>query len=264
LALPVQTHTQTDPAPETAPKAQHEPAPDRDLGALPVGEQDIVVRLGQMPADIAAPLLRARLPALTPQALLALIMTTGEPHHRLIASREGLDWRVVKALLRLQNPRVLLALLGNRTLEFDDEDEAFLAARALGDPDVRAAVMAHPRLRAAHARLDIGEPLSQLNLRLLTRLRAGSTGGFTREATRRLDLDAERLWRRLHSGSATPLALLACALGFDRAAFRRILAHWQAVHGGQPPLPDAFKALVLSIFDLSPAAARARLKAGLS
>ncbi|HWU48926.1 MAG TPA: DUF2336 domain-containing protein [Asticcacaulis sp.] len=262
MALPAHLNPDLAPAPVTPAAPLRASSPDIP-SALPVAEQDLIVRLGQMPAEIAAPLLKARMPALTPQALLALIMATGEAHHRLIAGRAGLDWRVVKALLRTQRNSVLLALLGNTTVEFDAEDEAFLATRALGDSEMRAAVLAHPRLKAAQARLDIGEPLSQMNLRLLSRLRAGSTGGFTREAARRLDLDAESLWRRLHSGSVTPLALLACALGFDRAAFRRILAHWQAVHGGQPPLPDALKALILSIFDLTPGAALTRLKSAL-
>lgn len=262
MALPA--HPSADlpeaPIPEAPPRAA---TPPQGAGALPVSEQELVVRLGQMPAAIAAPLLRAPMPALTPQALLALIMATGEAHHRLIAARKGLDWRVAKALLRTGRDGVILILLDNGGVDFDAEDEAFLAARALESPEVRAAVLAHPRLKTAHAQLNAGEPLSQANLRLLARLRAGSSGGFTREAAKRLDLDADALWRRLHAGSVTPLALLACALGFDRAAFGRILGHWQAVHGG-PPLPEAPRALILSVFDLTPDAALRRLRAGLT
>jgi len=103
----------------------------------------------------------------------------------------------------------------------------------------------------------------QDNLRLLARLRGGSTGGFTRAAARRLDLDSETLWRALHGGSAIPLALLACALGFDRAVFGRILGAWQGVHGSPPSPPESARPLILSIFRLTPPQALERLRAGL-
>ncbi|MDI7774935.1 DUF2336 domain-containing protein [Asticcacaulis sp. EMRT-3] len=230
---------------------------------LPVAVQDLVVRLCQMPLDLAAPLLRAHLPALTPQALLALIMVTGEAHHRLIAARPGLDWRVIKALLRTQRDTVVLALIANSTLDFDAEDQVFIATRAAGNEEVRAAVFSHPGLHHARAQLATDAHLSQDNLRLMARLRGGDAAGFTRDSARRLGCDTYRLWRALQGPSAVPLALTVCALSFDRAAFGRMLAGWQAAHCGAPLVKEAQKPLLLSVFDLSPEEALRRLRAGL-
>lgn len=101
---------------------------------------------------------------------------------------------------------------------------------------------------------------AQANLRLMARLRGGLSGGFTRGAAARFGVDPQTLWRHLHSGSVVPLALVTCALGLDRAIFPRILADWQALHGG-PALPEAAKPLILSVFDLKPDEALQRLKA---
>lgn len=232
--------------------------PGRDLIRT---DEDLVVRLCRMPVDLAAPLLRASLPTLTPQALLALIVSTGEAHHLLIAGRPHLDWRVVKALLRTQSDKVLVALAANPTLDFDDDDQAFMARRALENPAVRAAVLSHPALTFAKTqlRLQRGEDVSHSNLKLLALLRGGETAGFVREMARRLSFDIAALSQALTSASPVPLALTMCAAGLDRALFQHLLSLWQKAHSGQPHMAEGQRALILSVFNLTPAAARQKL-----
>lgn len=230
-------------------------------GDLIRSDEDLVVRLCRMPVDLAAPLLRASLPTLTPQALLALIVSTGEAHHLLIASRPHLDWRVVKALLRTQSDKVMVALTANLTLDFDDDDQAFMARRALENPLVRAAVLRHQGLIFAKAqlRLQRGEDVSHSNLKLLALLRGGETAGFVREMARRLSFDTAALSQALTAASPVPLALVMCAAGLDRALFQHLLSLWQAAHDGQPYMAESQRALILSVFNLTPAAARQKL-----
>lgn len=232
--------------------------PGRDLIRT---DEDLVVRLCRMPVDLAAPLLRASLPTLTPQALLALVVATGETHHLLIAGRPHLDWRVVKALLRTQSDKVLVVLVTNPTLDFDDDDQAFMARRALENPAVRAAVLSHPALAFAKAqlRLQRDEDISHSNLKLLALLRGGETAGFVREMARRLSFDMAALSQALTSASPVPLALTMCAAGLDRALFQHLLSLWQKAHSGQPYMAEGQRALILSVFNLSPAAARQKL-----
>ncbi len=226
-------------------------------------DRDLVVRLCQMPVHMAAHLLRASLPALDTQALLALIAATGEPHHRLVAQRPGLDWRVIKALLRSNSDEVLLALAENHGLDFDDEDQALLARMAGDRVMLRAAILANPALAkaGAHVKLNIDDGLSHKNLKLVKLLRAGQSNAFVLEAARRLDWEPTRLQRVLIGNSAAPLALLLCALGLDRIVFVNLIAAWQAAHDGQPLVTPAHQPFLLSVFNLKPDAALQKLSA---
>jgi hypothetical protein len=226
-------------------------------------DEDLIVRLCGMPVSLAAPLLQSALPTLTPQALLALVAATGEAHHRLIAARPGLDWRVIKALFRSHHDSVVAAMAQNMRLDFDAEDEAAFARRAAASPDVRAAVLAHPGLKHAKAALrqDTSEATGYDNLKLLALLRGGETAGFVREISRRLKLDLAGLSQALSSPSPVPLALALCAAGLDRAVFLHVASQWQNHHGGEPRLAEGQKPLILSVFSLAPEIARRKLAA---
>ena len=235
--------------------------PDMPVDELIRSDEDLVVRLCRLPVDLAAPLLRASLPALTPQALLALITATGEAHHRLIAARPGLDWRVIKALIRTQNDGVMVALIRNPVLSFDDEDQFCFARRALENADIRAAILAHEGLLVAKSqvRLGYGEGQAHSNLKLIALVRGGEAAGFVREMARRLNLDTPGLGRVLASESAVPLALAVCAAGLDRVVFLHILSVWQGLYEKAPQMADGHRPLVLSVFGLTAADARRRL-----
>jgi hypothetical protein len=233
---------------------------------LPVGEpirsdEDLVVRLCRLPVDLAAPLLRASLPALTSQALLVLIAATGEAHHRLIAARPGLNWRVIKALIRTQNDGVMAALIRNPALSFDEEDQLSFARRALENAEIRTAILAHEGLLVAKSqvRLHHGADTGHSNLKLIALVRGGEAAGFVREMARRLKLDTPGLGRVLASESAVPLALAVCAAGLDRVVFLHILSVWQGSYEKAPQMADGHRPLVLSVFGLPAAEARRRL-----
>ncbi|HTM81212.1 DUF2336 domain-containing protein [Asticcacaulis sp.] len=235
--------------------------PELPVGELIRSDEELVVRLCRLPVDLAAPLLRASLPALTPQALLALVTATGEAHHRLIAARPGLDWRVIKALIRTQNDSVMAALIGNPALSFDEEDQLGFARRALENADIRAAVLAHEGLAVAKSqvRLHHGADMGHSNLKLIALVRGGEAAGFVREMARRLKLDTPGLGRVLASESAVPLALAVCAAGLDRVVFLHILSVWQGAYEAAPQMTDGQRPLVLSVFGLTAADARRRL-----
>lgn len=226
-------------------------------------DRDLVVRLCQMPVHMAAHLLRAALPALDTPALLALIAATGEAHHRLVAQRPGLEWRVIKALLKSNSDEVLLALAENHRLEFDDEDQALLLRMAGDRVMLRAAILANPGLAkaAAGVKLNIDDGLSHKNLKLVKLLRAGQGNAFVLEAAGRIGWEPTRLQRVLLGRSATPLALLLCALGLDRIVFAQLIGAWQALHGGEPYVSTAHKPFLLSVFGLRPDAALHKLSA---
>ncbi|MDV6333030.1 DUF2336 domain-containing protein [Asticcacaulis sp. 201] len=226
-------------------------------------DEDLIVRLCGMPVSLAAPLLQSALPTLTPQALLALVAATGEAHHRLIAARPGLDWRVIKALFRSHHDSVIAMMARNLRLDFDAEDEAAFARRAAASPDVRAAVLAHPGLKHAKASLrqDVTQTTGHGNLKLLALLRGGETAGFVREMSRRLKLEPAGLSQALSSPSPVPLALALCAAGLDRAVFLHVVSQWQNHHGGEPRLAEGQKPLILSVFSLAPEIARRKLAA---
>ncbi len=226
-------------------------------------EQDLVVQLCQMPVDLAAPLLRASLPALDTPALLALIAATGEAHHKLVAQRSGLSWRVVKTLIRSNTDDVMVALAENHTIVFDAEDQAALARLAEARPALRAAIRANPGLSAAYSCVSKNhdDGLSHNNLKLVQLLRAGQATKFVLEAARRLDVEATWLQRSLTCPSAAPLALLACAMGLDRAVFLSLLPHWQTATHGELHCNAAHRPLILSIFDMTAPEARRRLMA---
>ncbi len=230
-------------------------------GDLIRSDEDLVIRLGRLPVDLAAPLLRASLPALTPQVLLALIAATGAAHHRLIAGRPGLDWRVIKALIRTQNDDVIAALIRNRALSFDEEDQLAFARRASECADIRAAILAHEALPVAKSqlRLSYGDGQAHSNLKLIALLRGGEAAGFVREMARRLRLDTIGLGRVLASESAVPLALACCAAGLDRAVFLHILLVWQGAYEAAPQMRQGQRPLVLSVFSLAATEARRRL-----
>lgn len=236
-------------------------AVDLSPGDLIRSDEDLVVRLCRLPIDLAAPLLRASLSALTPQALLALIAASGEAHHRLIAARPGLDWKVVKALIRTNNDGVMAALIGNPALSFDEEDQLSFARRAAENPDIRAAILAHEGLPVAKSqlRLSYGNGQAHGNLKLIALVRGGEAAGFVRELARRLKLNRSGLGRVMASESAVPLALALCAAGLDRAVFLYILVVWQAAYEAAPQMTEGQKPLILSIFSLSAAEARRRL-----
>lgn len=216
-----------------------------------------------MPIDLAAPLLRSNLAALDTHALLAVIATTGEAHHRLIAQRPHLDWRVVKALLKSNHDSVLVATVANTAIDFDSDDEVRLARLAQSRPDLRAAILARPSLRLARAQLDLppADTVSHDNLRLVKLVQGGASERFVLEASRRVKLDPLELNRAVGVASAVPLALLCCALGIDRAVFLNILPHWQKARPTQAIVNDAHRPMVLSVFTLSSDAARHRLAA---
>ncbi len=226
-------------------------------------DRDLVVRLCQMPVHMAAPMLRASLPVLDAQALLALIAATGEGHHRLVAQRKGLDWRVIKALLKSNSDEVWLSLAENHSLDFDDDDQAFLARMAQDRVMLRAAILANPALgQAAHqVKLNADDDLSHKNLKLVKLLRANQSNAFVIEAARRIGWEPTRLQRTLCGESAAPLALLTCALGLDRTVFLDLIGHWQAAHDGAPYFTAAHKPFILSVFGLSAAKALQKLAA---
>lgn len=236
-------------------------SPEQSVGEPIHSDEDLVVRLCRLPVDLAAPLLRASLPALTPQALLALITATGEAHHRLIAARPGLDWRVIKALIRTQNDGVMAALIRNPALSFDEEDQLCLARRALENAEIRTAILAHEGFPVAKAqvRLPHGADTGHSNLKLIALVRGGEAAGFVREMARRLKLDTVGLGRVLASESAVPLALAVCAAGLDRVVFLHILSVWQGSYEKAPQMADGHRPLVLSVFGLTAVDARRRL-----
>jgi hypothetical protein len=246
-----------------APTRIQSPAPAAAEDTTIRSDRDLVVRLCQMPVHMAAHLLRASLPALDAQALLALIAATGEAHHRLIAQRPGLDWRVVKALLRSNSDEVLLALAENHHLDFDDDDQAQLARMADDRIMLRAAILANPALTkaGAHVKLNIDDGLSHKNLKLVKLLRAGQSNAFVIEAANRLDWEPTRLQRVLARRSAAPLALLLCSLGLDRTVFANLIGAWQAANGGEPYVSPAHKPVLMSVFGLRPDAALQKLSA---
>ncbi len=216
-----------------------------------------------MPIDLAAPLLRSNLAALDTHALLAVIATTGEAHHLLIAQRSRLEWRVIKALLKSSHDSVLIAAVENATLDFDEEDEVRLARLASDRPALVAAIRARPALRLAIRYLDLPphDTISHDNLKLTKLLQACESERFVLEASRRVKLDPLELNRAVGVVSAVPLALLCCALGIDRAVFLSILPQWRTSRPGLAVVNDAHRPIVMSVFTLSPEAARHRLAA---
>jgi len=255
--------------PDTAPADFHTPVRRICVtrpavrGAAAFSTHDLIVTLGELPVDLAAPLLSSSLPALDTDALLALVATTGEAHHILIAKRPRLHWRVVKALLKSPHDSVLTALADNHDLELDGEDQAALARLAGDRPGLRAAILARPALVRARALLDAPEAPAHgfNNLRLLRLLQAGETERFVRDAARRLKRDPLALNAAVAAQSAVPFALLCCALGFDRAVFLNLLPHWQKARPGQAVMNHAHRPMVLSVFDQPPESALNRLTA---
>lgn len=232
-------------------------------GKTALSDHDLIVQLGQMPVDLAAPLLRASLGALDTPALLALVAATGEAHQKIVARRDDLDWRVVKALIKSNSDEVLLALAENHALSFDDDDQAALVRLAADRVMLRAAILANPALQRIHGQLKLNtdDGLSHRNMRLVRFLRAGLTTRFVVEAAWRLDWEASSLQRVLTGPSAIPLALLSCALGLDRAVFLNLLPHWQAANNGEPLCNAAHKPMILSVFSLNPDEAGRKLAA---
>ena len=220
-------------------------------------DHDLIVRLCEMPAGLASALLRSSLPALDTRALLTLLDRTGAQHHALIASRPGIDWRVVKAILCAGHAPALLALAANLTIDLDGEDQTYLAEAAEDDPILRAAVLGRPGLRLAHALIQPApDHISHSNLKLIKLARTGDRSAFAREAARRLKTDGDRLASTLATESAVPFALACCALGLDRAVFLSLLSLWQK----ETPAPPQ-RALLASIFAMTPQAACNRLMA---
>lgn len=244
-------------APHTFP-----PAPADNLVRT---TQDLVVRLGQMPIELAAPMLAAPLPALDTTALLALLKATGEAHHAVIAKRKNLDWRVVKAIIRAGHEIAILALAENRDVIFDAEDRAMMNAHAEQMIMVRGALLGRPGFVFATGvrKLNIDDGAGHANLRLVKLARAGRNAVFVRDAARRLHLAAPGLASALGATPDVTLALLSCALGMDRAVFAHLLALWHAQHG-QPHREDApHRPLLMSIFALSAEDALRKLSASL-
>jgi len=249
-----------------AVRAEAAPLPSEPAPPAPIRtEQELVVQLARMPIDISAPLLKARLSMLDTQALLALIAATGEAHHRLIAGRPGLDWRVIRALIRSNSDEVLLTLAENHTLDFDAEDQASLARLSESRVMLRAAILANPRLSVAQTevKLNLEDGLSHRNLRLVKLVRAGQTAKFITGAAHAIGCEATALQRFLTGASATPLAMTCRALDIDRAVFLSLLPCWQAGHDGEPQCNAAHRPLVLSVFSLTATEARRKLLAAL-
>ncbi len=228
-------------------------------------EQDLVVKLGQMPIELAAPMLRADLAALDTPALLALVKSTGEAHHAVIARRKRLDWRVVKAIIRAGHEIALLTLAENPGVVFDEEDRAAMSAYAEAMIMVRGALMSRPGFVfvTAGTRLNSADGLGHANLRLVKLARAGRHAVFVRDAARRLNMTASGLATVLGLSPDVSLALVTCALGMDQAVFVHLLAQWHS-HHGQPHKTDApHRPLLMSIFDLTPEQAQRKLAAGI-
>ncbi len=249
-----------------AVRTEAAPLPAGTIPPAPIRtEQDLVVQLARMPIDISAPLLKARLSMLDTQALLALIAATGEAHHKLVAARPGLDWRVIRALIRSNSDEVLLTLAENDKLDFDAEDQAALARLSESRIMLRAAILTNPRLKDARGqvKLNLEDGLSHRNLKLVKLLRAGRTAKFIVESANALGCEATALQRFLTAPSATPLAMACRALDIDRAVFLSLLPHWQAEHDGEPCCNAARRPLVLSVFSLTADAARRKVLAAL-
>jgi len=250
-----------------AVRAVAAPLPVESAPPAPIRtEQDLVVQLARMPIDISAPLLKARLSMLDTQALLALIATTGEAHHKLIAGRPGLDWRVIRALIRSNSDDVLLTLAENDRLDFDAEDQAALARLSESRIMLRAAILTNPRLKDARAqvKLNLEDGLSHRNLKLVKLLRAGKTTKFVVESANLMGCEPTALQRFLTGTSAAPLAMTCRALDIDRAVFLNLLPHWQAANDGEPQCNAAHRPLVLSVFSLPADAARRKVLAAIS
>ena len=247
--------------PATTPHALP-PAPADNLVRSP---QDLVVKLGQMPIELAAPMLRADLAALDTPALLALVKTTGEAHHAVIAKRKRLDWRVVKAIIRAGHEIALLTLAENPGVAFDEDDRAAMSAYAETMIMVRGALMGRPGFvfTGAGTRLNSDDGLAHANLRLVKLARAGRHAVFVRDAARRLHMTASGLAAALSLSPDVSLALVTCALGMDQAIFMHLLALWHS-HHGLPHNADApHRPLLLSVFTLTPEEAHRKLSAGL-
>ena len=237
------------------------PAPADNLVRSP---QDLVVKLGQMPIELAAPMLRADLAALDTPALLALVRSTGEAHHAVIAKRKRLDWRVVKAIIRAGHEIAILTLAENPGVVFDEDDRAAMSAYAETMIMVRGALLSRPGFvfAAADTRLNACDGLGHANLRLVKLARAGRHAVFIRDAARRLHMTASGLATALSLSPDVSLALTTCALGMDQAVFMHLLALWRG-HHGLPHTADApHRPLLLSIFTLKPEDAQRKLAAG--
>lgn len=250
----------------TRPAAAPPSMPPAPADNLVRSSQDLAVRLGQMPIELAAPMLAAALPALDTAALLALVKSTGEAHHAVIAKRKRLDWRVVKAIIRAGHEIAVLALAENPGVAFDEDDRAAMSAHAETMIMVRGALLNRPGFVFAteKTRLNIDDGLGHANLRLVKLARAGRHAVFIRDCARRLHIAAPALASALSTSTDVSLALLTCALGMDRAVFTHLMALWHA-HHGLPHHADApHRPLLLSIFALDPADAQRKLSAGLS
>jgi hypothetical protein len=248
--------------PADAPRSMP-PAPADNLVRSP---QDLVVKLGQMPIELAAPMLRADLAALDTAALLALVKSTGEAHHAIIAKRKRLDWRVVKAIIRAGHEIALLALAENPGAVFDEDDRAAMSRHAETMIMVRGALLARPGFvfTAEKTRLNADDGLGHANLRLVKLARAGRHAVFIRDSARRLHVAAPALASALSTSTDVSLALVTCALGMDQAVFIHLLGLWHT-HHGQPHSANApHKPLLLSIFGLTPDQAQRKLAAGLA
>jgi uncharacterized protein (DUF2336 family) len=249
----------------TRPAAAPHILPPAPADNLVRSQQDLVVKLGQMPIELAAPMLRADLAALDTPALLALVKSTGEAHHAVIAKRKRLDWRVVKAIIRAGHEIAILTLAENPSVVFDDDDRAAMSAYAETMIMVRGALMRRPGFvfAAAGTRLNSDDGLGHANLRLVKLARAGRHALFVRDAARRLHLTASALAAALSLSPDVSLALVTCALGMDQAIFMHLLALWHS-HHGLPHNADApHRPLLLSVFDLTPDQAQRKLSAGL-
>ncbi|MGZ3304251.1 MAG: DUF2336 domain-containing protein [Asticcacaulis sp.] len=224
------------------------------------------MRLGQMPVELAAPLLLSDVAALDADALLALVRTTGEAHQSLIARRKGLDWRVVKALIATGNENTLLNLAENPDVVFDDDDRRAMTRLAEDFIMVRGALLSRPGFAFSPERpkLNADDGISHSNLRLLKLARAGRHGLFIREAARRLHVTANGLAASLNATSDVSLALVTCALGMDKAVFNHILPYWRASHGLPAESDAPYRPLLLSVFSLSADEARRKLTAGMA
>ena len=249
----------------TRPAATPDTLPSAPADNLVRSPQDLVVKLGQMPIELAAPMLRADLAALDTPALLALVKSTGEAHHAVIAKRKRLDWRVVKAIIRAGHEIAILTLAENPGVVFDEEDRAAMSTYAETMIMVRGALMGRPGFvfLPAGTRLNTGDGLGHANLRLVKLARAGRHAVFIRDAARRLHMTASGLAAALSLSPDVSLALTTCALGMDQAIFMHLLALWRG-HHGLPHNADApHRPLLLSVFTLTPDQAQRKLTAGL-
>lgn len=230
--------------------------------ALP--EHDLVLRLCQMPVELASPLLSSDISELTDDVLMAVIDESSPAHAAVIAARQRLRPRVIKALVRKGNGTAIAALLANQRVRLDEEDRENLLRLGLQDETIRKGLLARADTRAEmirRARFNTqGAGCHDLNLRFLKAVRSGRYERALELAAPRLGLSIDALRSALSSPSALPHVLLFHALELDKAVYIHSLPQWLALCGAEVSIEQARHPLVMAAFEAPPQSAAKRLK----